>query len=1606
MKRGFKHRLLKGIFWTIGSLLLLIILLPILLYIPAIQNVVKEIALDKVNGITAPMHIDVDRILLKFPLKLQVDGVTILQAPGDTMVTASKASVDVRFMPLLKGEISLGGAEADSVFYQMGNADSLMWIRARVNRAEIETSSLQLKEGKIDVGRALVDGGDIYLRMLPDTTQTPVDTTDSTPWNIKARDIELRNITYRMSMMPTIDSLGTFIKGARLKDGLVDMASRQIHADRLTVDSVTATYLYPSPEWLETHPYPEAATDTVPTPADQQWTVTANHLQLTGKTATYAERGARPLPGLDMSFISASGIVIEVDSFYNKATTIRVPIKRIAATERCGLPLTLTGVFSMDSTMMEAKGMELATMLSRVSLDAGMGIGDLTTNPSLPLYLKTRGNLAMADVKTAFPALASIINQLPAGDLEFDTDIDGTSSQLNVYTLSARLPRLLSLRANGQIDNYMNPALMSGDVYIDGSMQNLNRLKPTVLEARLAKMVNLPDMTLKGDINYQPNKIKGNLKAITGGGDLALDADWNGYTEGYDLTTRLNKFPVDHFLPTMGIGEITASLKAQGHGYNPLKTGARADIHAVVDKIVYNHTPYTDISLNAILLDGQADGNLTSRNPGADLTLDFTAEIAPTLYDVTLDGTINDLNLESLALTDSVCRGSLALRGRGSYNPRSGAFDADLDVDRLNWSLPGLNIVTPQIAATALSNDTTVTFTLDNGDLHASFAGDCTLDSLMSSLTRFSDIAMAQVKARSIDVGQINNALPPLTLSLNAGNNNLMADYIKQSSDISFGSVNLDLTTDSVLKIDGRVVEIVSGTTRVDTIALSGHQRGAFLVYDIYMNNRPGTFDAFAHVDLNGYIAHDRVSAILRQNNIKGEKGFQLGFRANMTDSIATLKFVPYTPTIAYQDWTINRDNFISYNFVDNHLDANLELKNDRSSVKLFTRHADGDTTHSQEDVILQLTDIKLQDWLSISPFAPPVKGSLGADINFRWGHEGISGTGTVGLTDLYYGRERVGSFDLGVDLGRSPSGAISADVTLMVDSIKTITAHGVLNDSTLRNPFLLDFKMIHFPLSVVNPFLPAGMAKLQGSLNGTMEITGTMTEPIFNGYINFDSTVVNVTMLGTPLKFADTHIPVDSNVVTFNNFTITALNDNPLSINGTVDARHISDIGIDLALDARNMMIVNANRAKGGADAYGKALIDLNGTARGNLSVLAVDATLSVLEGTNVTYVIPDATSTLTSRSNDDMVKFVQFNDTAQVALSDSLTTSAMALYLNAVVNINQGSTINVDLSTDGKNKVQVQSAGSLSYTMNPMNDGRLTGRLNINNGFVRYTPPFMSEKLFHFNEGSYIAFNGPMMNPILNIKAVDTMKANVTQEGQNSRLVNFDVSLSVTGTLEDMNVAFDLSTDDDITVQNELTSMSPDQRANQAMNLLLYNVYAGAGTKATASLSGNPLYSFLESQVNSWMANNVRGVDITFGIDQYNKTQDGSTSTTTSYSYRVSKTLFNDRFKIIVGGNYSTDADADENFAQNLINDISFEYMLNRSGSMYARIFRHVGYESILEGEVTQTGVGFVLKRKISSLRDIFGRPSKKAKPVAAPVKTDRASQDSTTTTIKESK
>ena len=129
--------------------------------------------------------------------------------------------------------------------------------------------------------------------------------------------------------------------------------------------------------------------------------------------------------------------------------------------------------------------------------------------------------------------------------------------------------------------------------------------------------------------------------------------------------------------------------------------------------------------------------------------------------------------------------------------------------------------------------------------------------------------------------------------------------------------------------------------------------------------------------------------------------------------------------------------------------------------------------------------------------------------------------------------------------------------------------------------------------------------------------------------------------------------------------------------------------------------------------------------------------------------------------------------------------------------------------------------------------------------------------------------------------------------------------------------------------------------------------------------------MFSFLQSKLNAWAAQTLPGIDLSFGINQYEDRQSGGTET--SYSYRLAKTLFNDRFKIVVGGEYSTEAVDEEHIASDLFSDVSLEYYLNDAGSRYLKLFRKYSYKN-LEEKMPETGIAYVLKRKLTNMKNFF--------------------------------
>ncbi len=855
---------------------------------------------------------------------------------------------------------------------------------------------------------------------------------------------------------------------------------------------------------------------------------------------------------------------------------------------------------------------------------------------------------------------------------------------------------------------------------------------------------------------------------------------------------------------------------------------------------------------------------------------------------------------------------------------------------------------------------------------HISFEAPEGLENVINGFTNAMDVAIRQIKERNLDVEEMGNLMPRFNLSARINGNGLLNEFISGSG-MGIDTISLNLANDSLINGNVYAAGLNTGSMVLDTITLNLKERNKMLDYKMHLGNRPGVLDEFAQVNLNGYAGSNRISAYLTQKNISGKTGYKFGFTGAVQDSTVSLHFTPLKATIAYLPWVFNDDNHIDYNLTDRRVNANLMASSRESSVLLMTEPSE----KGGDDLHLNLTNIHIEDFLNMALMAPPIKGDVNADLRIHYDGQTLSGNGDVQARNLIYDKMRVGDLDLDLNAGLDFKGETLLAAALKINSKPAMTLSTILEPTANGpEPKTVDLELTRFPLSVANPFLGEDVARLSGVLNGKMNMTGKFTQPVLNGSIRCDSVAVYLPIMGSSLKFGKDSLEVNNSVLQFRDFDIYGANQNPLTINGQVDARKFSDMFFSLNLRASEFQLINNDR-RAKSDLYGKLFMNLTANVIGPMKHFDVNGNLNILGNSDVYYTIPMGAQQLTSvATTEGVVKFVNFSDTTMVQKTDTVG-QMMAMRIQAGLTITPGTQVTVNLSSNGTDKVQLTPSGTLNFFRNFMGDMTLNGQLFLGNGFARYNIPVLGDKTFTFDPQSFVLFNGDLMNPTLNIHATDQVKATVVNSSGNSNQANFLVGLNITNNLNNPKVEFDLSTNDDLSLQNELQSMSADQRSTQAMNLLITGRYQGSGMKTTSGpVAENMLYGFLTSTLNQWAAKNIRGVDLSFGVDQYDKTVDGQNSSTTSYSYQVSKSLFSNRFKIVVGGNYSTDASVDENFAQNLISDISFEYTLKQTNSlsMLVRLFRHVGYESILEGEITETGVGFTMRRRLSDLRRLF--------------------------------
>ena len=1564
---------LKTLMWIIISVIFIAILVPILIYVPPVQTFIKDVACNVVEKSTG-MKIGIDRFRLKWPLDVALDGVTVIEATGDTMVYAKEVIADVKLAPLFKLDVDINELKLEEAGIRIMSADSSMLLKLRANLIQIDDkSSVDIKTMTVDVNKLLIKQADLSLDMNVWAKKPAENDSAAPPLDLKIllHDAQIEDFNFGMAMLPTIDTLSLITKSVVIRNGVIDLGKNSVTADYLATANGDLTYLTPTPEYIKTHPAPVDTTSVAGPPM----VIKGDTVSVKDFKALYAVKGAKPQPGFDPSYLQFSDVNITLDNFYNEASTVRLPIELIAAKERSGLVVTEGhGLVAVDSTGLTLKNVSLHTLYSDLNATADIPFAVMEMQQTAPFNVNAFGHVGWPDIEAFVPAMKPYTQQLPSrSPLNFDIEAAGTLADINIPELRVGVDKVLQLKASGYAQNVFDIKKLQADIKFDGAVTG-----PKVIDNILKlKDFEIPSLTIQGEASAHNQEYAANFDLKTSMGSVVADGSVALNSEKYQADLTVKDINVKSFVPDLGIGYVSASLQAQGAGFNPTKPGADTSIHLDVESIDYQDQTLNNITADVTLHDGDYTIDLNSPNEILRLNLAGAGTLAPDLYTTDMKVVIDHVDLMALGLTpeEGILSGTMSLDG--SASPEKWLYDVNLCLKDFAYTSPTSFYVIP--------NDVDLTFksTVDRVFADVDAKGTCLnfeartgLKDLIGCFTTVGDSVSRQIADRNLNVEMLQRNLPVFNLNLEAGGNGAVADLLAGAG-LSVDTIYGHISNDSIISANFGVTELTTAKMRLDTITFGLKQRGELLDYRAHLGNRANNpLAEFADVNANGYLGENRLMLGVRQQNQKGETGYRLGLTAAFQDSTVSVHFTPLKATIAYIPWTFNSDNDITVNLKNYKVDANLMANSPKSSILLKTEPGD----QGKDELHLALDNIQIQDFMQLSVFAPPITASVDADVRVGYNEGWIYGNGTVGVYNFTYDRMNVGNFNLSLRAGLNEEGTTGARLGLKINGKNALAAKALLVPDSLKVPQVktLQLELTQFPLNIANPFLGKDVAQLSGALNGLLDVGGSLSAPKLNGYVACDSVGVFIPMMGSSVKFNQDSILVANNVIDFNKFDVWGANQNPIEIDGTIDMSDFKSMMFDLKLNATNFQLIN-NDQRAHSDLYGKLFMDIHANARGPLEHFNINAGVNILKSTNVTYSIPQTTAQLTAHNTSGVVKFVNFNDTVLINREDTVAPPSFSMRILANLNLEPGMQVNViypGSTTTGSAKVEIEPSGSLTYFQNYLGDMRLNGQIFTGNGFASYSMPIVGEKKFVFNPESYVQFQGDLMNPSFNIRATDDVRASVIENG-NSRIVNFQVGVDITNNLQSPKIEFDMTTDDDMSIRNELQSMTPDARSMAALNMLLTGQYSGAGVKtASGDLLQGTMYNILTSTINGWLANNVKGVDISLGVDQYGNAVNGETGSATSYSYQLSKSLFHNRFKISVGGNYTTDAGADENFSENLISDISFEYLLKQTQNvtMYARLFRHTGYESILEGEITEMGGGFLFRRRLSNLKQLF--------------------------------
>ena len=628
----------------------------------------------------------------------------------------------------------------------------------------------------------------------------------------------------------------------------------------------------------------------------------------------------------------------------------------------------------------------------------------------------------------------------------------------------------------------------------------------------------------------------------------------------------------------------------------------------------------------------------------------------------------------------------------------------------------------------------------------------------------------------------------------------------------------------------------------------------------------------------------------------------------------------------------------------------------------------------------LDLQKVSLSDILSFDK--DKWEGAADGFLNIKQTPKGFGGNSSLQFSDLKLNDVSLGDAFLTLS---SQANSQVYDLAFRVEEngIDVISASGNIgmkNNTTVWN---IDATFSEYNLSAIAGLTTGVFAPFDGSATGNLRLYADDGNISSSGVLNVDDFRLGIPYLNTQYAFKST-VPFvfDNEKISIQGVPFEDISKHNGTLNGVLTHNSFSNWGLDMRISAENLAVLNTGFSEN-ALYYGNAFFTGDAHLHGPFSNMEIDVTGETAKGTSLFIPIQYDTAI----GDVSFVSFVKKD--AKDTPKDSARNQVKGVQMNFDLDVTTDAEVEIVVDPETKSFLRGVGAGNLLLEIDTAGSFAMWGDFIAFEGIYNFKNLGLIDKTFRLRPGGTIVWEGDPYGAQINMQAVYDVPGGanpaILLEGDNiSQKIPTEVTINLFGNLlnpETPTFEIDFPNASGV-MKNELNYRLSDQERSQLQAISLLSQGSFINQVSLAAISSQTLTNNLFQKASGVFDNIFTSENdkLNLSLDYLQGDRNAAASIQNRDRLGVSlSTNINER--VIIDGKVGVPVGSEEETT--IIGDVTVEFLLNKQGTLRARVFNKENEFQYFGDELGYTqGIGLNYQVRFDSFEQLVQKVFKKNK------------------------